>query len=295
MTSSLGAPTSTAAEAAAEGRLPRRLGGWSTAAVTIGIMIGSGIFRVPAAAAAATGTPEAMLLTWVVGGLVAMCGALALAEVAALFPKAGGMYVYLREAYGPLTAFLFGWLYLFVIPAGAGAIALVFAEYLGRLVPLTPGQIRGVGRCLVILLLAAAQYRSVRFGAAIQNVSTVAKVLGDPRADGRRVPAWRTRRRRVGRRPALLRRRAGAASASASSRCSGRTTAGRTSPVSRARCGTRQRPAAGNHRRHAHRRGDLPRRQCGLPPRPLDRGDCARLRWSRPTWRCASWGPSARR
>ncbi|MEP6688909.1 MAG: amino acid permease, partial [Gemmatimonadales bacterium] len=159
-----------------EGRLPRRLGAWSTAAVTVGIMIGSGIFRVPAVAAGATGTPGTMLLVWVVGGLVAMCGALALAEVAALYPDAGGMYVYLREAFGPLTAFLFGWLYLVVMPAGAGAIALVFAEYLGRLVPLGPGQIRGVAVGL-ILVLAAAQYRSVRFGAAIQNASTIAKVL----------------------------------------------------------------------------------------------------------------------
>ena len=104
-----------------------------------------------------------------------MCGALALAEVAALYPRAGGIYVYLREAYGPLTAFLFGWLYLVIIPTGAGAIALVFAEYLGRLVPLSPGQIRGIATALIVLL-AAAQYRSVRFGAAIQNVSTVAKV-----------------------------------------------------------------------------------------------------------------------
>jgi amino acid transporter len=116
-----------------------------------------------------------MLLVWVVGGLVAMCGALALAEVAALYPDAGGMYVYLREAFGPLTAFLFGWLYLIVMPAGAGAIALVFAEYLGRLVPLTLGQIRGVAVALIVLL-AAAQYRSLRFGAAIQNASTIAKV-----------------------------------------------------------------------------------------------------------------------
>lgn len=157
-------------------RLPRRLGAWSTGAVTVGIMIGSGIFRVPATAAAQTGTAEAMLLVWVVGGIVAMCGALALAEVAALFPNAGGMYVYLREAYGPLTAFLFGWLYLVIIPAGAGAIALVFAEYLGRLVSLTPSQVR-LTAAATIVLLAAAQYRSVRFGAAIQNVSTGAKIL----------------------------------------------------------------------------------------------------------------------
>ena len=161
---------------ASKGKLPRRLGAWSTAAVTVGIMIGSGVFRVPAAVASQTGTAEAMLLVWVVGGVVAMCGALALAEVAALFPNAGGMYVYLREAYGPLTAFLFGWLYLVVIPTGAGAIALVFAEYLGRLVPLTPAQVRLVAAA-TIALLAAAQYRSVRFGAAIQNVSTAAKVV----------------------------------------------------------------------------------------------------------------------
>ena len=157
-------------------RLPRRLGAWSTAAVTVGIMIGSGVFRVPAAVATQAGTPGAMLLVWVVGAAVALCGALALAEVAALFPHAGGMYVYLREAYGPLTAFLFGWVYLIIIPTGAGAIALVFAEYLGRLIPLSPTQVRLVAAGLIVLL-GAAQYRSVRFGAAIQNASTAAKVL----------------------------------------------------------------------------------------------------------------------
>jgi amino acid transporter len=167
--------SSTDAELGAE-RLPRRLGPWSTAAVTVGIMIGSGVFRVPAAVAAQTGSPGLMLLVWVAGGLVALCGALSLAEVAALFPRAGGMYVYLREAYGPLTGFLFGWLYLIVLPAGAGAIALVFAEYLSRLLPLSPAQVRVVAAGLIVLL-GAAQYRSVRFGAAIQNVSTVAKVL----------------------------------------------------------------------------------------------------------------------
>ena len=93
-----------------------------------------------------------MLAAWVVGGAVALCGALALAEVAALYPRAGGIYVYLREAYGPLTAFLFGWVYLVIIPTGAGAIALVFAEYLGRLMPLTPGQIRGVATALIVVL-----------------------------------------------------------------------------------------------------------------------------------------------
>jgi len=146
MTASTSVSADATPHAASEGRLPRRLGTWSTAAVTVGIMIGSGIFRVPAEAAAQTGSAEAMLLVWVVGGIVAMCGALALAEVAALFPNAGGMYVYLREAYGPLTAFLFGWLYLVIIPTGAGAIALVFAEYLGRLVPIASSHVRLVAQ-----------------------------------------------------------------------------------------------------------------------------------------------------
>lgn len=157
------------------GKLPRRLGPWSTAAVTVGMMIGSGIFRVPAQAAAETGSPGAMLLAWVIGGIVAMSGALALAEVAARYPEAGGMYVYLREAFGPLTAFLFGWVYLIVIPAGVGAIALVFAEYLGRLLSLSAGSVRPVA-AVTIVLLAAAQYRSLRAGALIQNLSTGAKV-----------------------------------------------------------------------------------------------------------------------
>ena len=140
-------------------------------------MIGSGIFRVPSTAAAATGTATAMMLTWVVGGMVAVCGALTLAEAAALFPRAGGLYVYLREAYGPLPAFLFGWLILIISPASTAAVALAFGEYLGRLVPLAAGLERWLA-VVAILVLATANYRSVRYGAAIQNVLTSAKVLG---------------------------------------------------------------------------------------------------------------------
>jgi APA family basic amino acid/polyamine antiporter len=140
-------------------------------------MIGSGIFRVPSTAAADTGTATAMMLTWVVGGLVAVSGALTLAEAAALFPRAGGLYVYLREAYGPLPAFLFGWLILIISPASTAAVAIAFGEYLGRLLSLTAGQGRLVA-VLAILAMATSNYRSVRYGAAIQNVLTSAKVLG---------------------------------------------------------------------------------------------------------------------
>lgn len=156
-------------------RLPRRLGVWSVTAVVVGTMIGSGIFRVPAATAADTGAAGAMMLIWVLGGAVALFGALALAEVAALFPRAGGMYVYLREAYGPLTGFLFGWLSLIIIPSGCAAIALVFAEYLGRLLPALESQVRPVAAA-VIIALVGCNCRSVGFGASIQNLSTLAKV-----------------------------------------------------------------------------------------------------------------------
>ncbi len=156
--------------------LPRRLGVWSAVAFCVGSMIGSGIFRVPASVADNTGTVWAMMLVWVAGGVVALFGALALAELAALFPRAGGIYVFLAEAYGRLPAFLLGWTALFLVPMILAALALVFAEYLGAFVPLSGAQTR-VAAVGVLALLAAVSYRSVRWGGAIQNVSTAAKVL----------------------------------------------------------------------------------------------------------------------
>jgi amino acid transporter len=149
---------------------------WSAIAIVVGSMIGSGIFRVPSATAAQVGTPGGMMLVWVVGGLVALCGALTIAELAALYPRAGGIYVYLNEAYGSLTAFLVGWLFLVIAPASIGAVALVFAEYLGRLFPALHDQTRLVA-AVAVILVAAWNYRSVRFGAAIQNLSSTSKVL----------------------------------------------------------------------------------------------------------------------
>jgi basic amino acid/polyamine antiporter, APA family len=173
-------------------RLEPRLGIWSTAAILVGVTIGSGIFRVPAVAAAETGALGATFLLWVVGGLVALFGALSIAELAAMYPRAGGIYVFLKEAYGPEVAFLFGWTRLLVIqPAVIGAIALICAAYVSAFVPLTPGQVRLLAAGIIVVL-AAANYRSMAWGAWVQNVSTVAKVaallvlagaiflLGDP-------------------------------------------------------------------------------------------------------------------
>ncbi len=162
--------------AAPGGSLTRQLGIWSAIAIVIGSMIGSGIFRVPSQTAAQVGTAGSMMLVWAAGGVVALCGALTLAEIAAMYPRAGGIYVYLNEAYGPLPAFLVGWLFLVIAPASIGAVALVFAEYLGRLFPVLHQHTRLVAAAAV-LLVAGWNYRSVRFGAAIQNVSSGSKVL----------------------------------------------------------------------------------------------------------------------
>ena len=109
--------------------LPRRLGLLSAVTIIIGITIGSGIFRSPAGIANRLPGPGAMLAVWVVGGILAMCGALALAEVASSYPKTGGIYVFLREGWGRLPAFLFGWAELVIIRAAAiGAISITFAE-----------------------------------------------------------------------------------------------------------------------------------------------------------------------
>jgi APA family basic amino acid/polyamine antiporter len=165
-----------ARESSAPSSLPRQLGLWSATAIVMGNMIGSGIFRVPATVADNVGTPTAMMLAWVAGGAVAVCGALALAEVAALYPRAGGTYVYIYEAYGPFLAFLFGWALLLVAPLGIASLALVHAEYFGRLVPLTPTGTRMLA-AFAVILVTTWNYRSIRYGAVVQNLSTSAKVL----------------------------------------------------------------------------------------------------------------------
>src|SRR5436189_973725 len=117
----------------ATGRLPRTLGLWSSVALVIGITVGSGIFRSPAGIAQKVPSPALMLTLWVGGGLITLCGALSLAELAAALPETGGFYAYLREGWGRPAGFLFGWSELVLIRASAlGGIAVVFGEYLLR-------------------------------------------------------------------------------------------------------------------------------------------------------------------
>lgn len=158
-------------------RLPRRLGVLSAAAILVGSTIGSGIFRVPSSVALEAGSVGPILALWMVGAVVALTGALTLAELAAMYPRPGGLYVYLREAYGPLPAFLFGWTKLLLLqPALLGGIAMVFAGYARAFVPLDDVQVRWVAASLVVVL-AATNYLSVAYGAAVQNIFTAAKVL----------------------------------------------------------------------------------------------------------------------
>ncbi len=128
-------------------QLARRLGLWSGLGIVVGVTIGSGIFRTPASIAARVPDPTLMLGVWIAGGLISLAGALSVAELAASFPNTGGWYVYLREGWGRLAGFLFGWSELVLIRASAGgAIATVFSEYLLRSVGYDPsGRPRPVG------------------------------------------------------------------------------------------------------------------------------------------------------
>ncbi|MDE2091772.1 MAG: amino acid permease, partial [Gammaproteobacteria bacterium] len=156
--------------------LPRKLGLWTGMAVVVGIIIGSGIFRVPSPIAAVTGNLTGIALVWVLGGLVALFGALSVAELAAMYPEAGGPYVYLREAYGRPMAFVFGWMWLLTTPISWAAQSLIFAEYLGYFIPLS-ATVTHLIAAILIVLVSAANYRSVKLGAVIQNLSSSAKVL----------------------------------------------------------------------------------------------------------------------
>ncbi|MCX4245429.1 APC family permease [Paraliomyxa miuraensis] len=165
-------------------RLPRKLGFWSAAAVLVGSTIGSGIFRTPAVVADRLDVVWLFLLAWILGGLVSVAGALAYAELATMMPRSGGMYVYLRQAFGKPWAFLFGWTQLLVLrPASYGAISITCSEYLLRVLSVD-GSVAIVGSIsraqvlagALLVMVGAVNYRGMERGAWVQNVSTVLKV-----------------------------------------------------------------------------------------------------------------------
>jgi APA family basic amino acid/polyamine antiporter len=157
--------------------LKRTLGFTDLMLITMGTVIGSGIFLVPGVVLRQTGIRTGpALAVWAVGGLLSLLGALTYAELGALKPHAGGLYTYIRDAFGPLPAFLYGWTSFFVITSGSVAtLAVAFAGYLGQLIPLGPFGARGVSM-LLIVVLATVNVRGTRKSATVQNWTTGVKV-----------------------------------------------------------------------------------------------------------------------
>jgi amino acid transporter len=170
----------------------RHLGFWDSLALVVGTIVGSGIFLTPAFAAGHLPSPPWIPLVWAAGGLIAAAGAVTYAELAVMMPRAGGSYVYLREAYGPALGLLYGWTLFAVLQSGSiAAIAVGFAHYFGKIVPFfsmesflweTPvlgwrpswGQICAVAAVLSLTLLHAA---GLKPGRLAQNAVTLCKVL----------------------------------------------------------------------------------------------------------------------
>jgi amino acid transporter len=158
-----------------EDRLPRNLGLWSAAAVLVGTTIGSGIFRVPSEVARDLGAAGPMLLVWVLGGLVTLTGALSIAEMAAAFPRSGGIFAYILESEGRFWAFLYGWSELTVIRASAiGGIASIFAKYLGQFITLSSQQEHYVA-AVTIVVIAFLNYIGISYASVLMNITTILK------------------------------------------------------------------------------------------------------------------------
>jgi basic amino acid/polyamine antiporter, APA family len=158
--------------------LPRKLGLLDAIAIVLGTVIGSGIFVVPELVARELPSPASIVGVWIFTGVLSLFGALAYAELGAMIPATGGQYVYLREAFGGLPAFLCGWSYFFVALSAALAwLSISFANYLGYFVPLTPLAIKAIAVAL-IGAITAVNYRGVTAGAAVQKIFTLTKIVG---------------------------------------------------------------------------------------------------------------------
>ena len=173
--------------------LVRGLSVWDATLVTVGSILGTGIFITTADIARVLPHPGLILLLWLLGGLVTLAGALTYAELGALFPRAGGQYHFLKEAYSPFWGFLYGWAaFLVIMTGGIATMAVGFGEYLGAFLPffstknvllslplgfhtlqINGGQLAGA---LAILLLTAVNYIGLKEGAGLQNAITLVKI-----------------------------------------------------------------------------------------------------------------------
>ena len=156
--------------------LRRELGLLDATMINAGTIIGSSIFIVPAAIAAAFTASAPTILVWVAGALVSLCGALCVAELGAAMPEAGGQYAYLERAFGPTWGYLYGWGAAVIInPASIAAVGVGFATYLGFFLPIGPDGIKLVAAGS-ILLLTFLNYFGLRTGAFTQNLLTLVKI-----------------------------------------------------------------------------------------------------------------------
>ena len=168
------------------------MGLFSATAIVMGSMIGSGIFIVPADMSRVLGSPALLIAAWVVTAAMTIIGALSYGELAAMMPKAGGQYVYLRESLGPIWGFLYGWTLFLVIQTGTiAAVGVAFGKFLGVFFPsvsqtkwiwhIGSGNIglntANLAAIAIITLLTFANTRGIKLGSAVQNVFTTAKVL----------------------------------------------------------------------------------------------------------------------
>ncbi|MCC7012679.1 MAG: amino acid permease [Planctomycetes bacterium] len=157
--------------------LKRSLGPFSAISITVGAVIGSGIFFKALDVAQGLPTSAWIYATWAVLGLVCLFGAFAYAELGAMLPEAGGMYAFLRESWGRFPAFLYGWTFFFAINSGTlAALAAIFAENLADFLGLSAAQETALAIAMIVAL-AVANHLGVRFGALLQNLSTSAKLL----------------------------------------------------------------------------------------------------------------------
>jgi basic amino acid/polyamine antiporter, APA family len=156
----------------------RRLGLSVAAAIVVANMIGSGVFTSAGFQAAGLHDPLAMIATWVVGGVLALCGAAAYGELGARMPRAGGEYVYLREAYHPVVGFMSGWVSLTAgFSAPIAAAALIFSKYVGALVPSLSGEYAQPGVAIgLVAAMTAMHARDAVLGGRVQTVFTLGKV-----------------------------------------------------------------------------------------------------------------------
>jgi len=184
-----------------KGELIRKLGFYTSLAIVVGAVIGSGIFKKPAFMADSLGSPEWMLIIWIVAGIITLFGALTNAEVAGILPKTGGQYIFFKEMYGNLTAYLYGWAMFAVVQCGSiASITYVFSEYFQYFIVLPKFSenielsyylyLPGIGKIYplmdigvklltigVISFLSFVNYFGVKFGGKVTSIFTTAKVI----------------------------------------------------------------------------------------------------------------------